>query len=70
MRHPLPFFSARAKWRMAALLIIVLALCVFGAIYGGGEAETAAQLGPGWTCKTNVLGTVCLSDAAKTMAKR
>jgi hypothetical protein len=65
MRHPLPLRD-RINWRLVALLIVLLALCLAGAIYSGGEARTAAQLGPGWSCTSNILGTVCVRDLAKT----
>jgi hypothetical protein len=69
MRHPLPL-RERINWRLAALLIAILVLCLAGAMYGGGEARTVTQLGPGWSCTPNLLGTVCVRDVTKTAAKR
>jgi hypothetical protein len=74
MRHPLTFRS-RLNWRLIALLTVLLALCLAGAIYGGGDTRTAtAALGPGWSCTPNILGTVCVRDVTKdvtrTAAKR
>ncbi len=68
MRHPLPL-RARVNWRLVALLIAILTLCLAGAIYSGGEARTAAQLGPGWSCTPNILGTVCVRDLTRTAVK-
>jgi hypothetical protein len=68
MRHPLPL-RERINWRLVAVLTAILTLCFVGAIYssgGGGEARTAAQLGPGWNCKPNLIGTVCVRDVTKT----
>jgi hypothetical protein len=69
MRHPLPL-RERINWRLVALLIAILVLCLAGAMYGGGEARTVTQLGPGWSCTPNLLGTVCVRDVTKTAAKR
>lgn len=74
MRQTLPVRS-RLHWRLIALLLVLLALGVFGALYGGGDASTAtAALGPGWSCTPNILGTVCvrdvIQDVTKTAAKR
>jgi hypothetical protein len=74
MRQPLPV-RARLNWRLIALLIALLALGGFGALYGGGDASTTtATLGPGWNCSANILGTVCVRDVTqavtKTAAKR
>ncbi len=70
MRHPLPL-RQRINWRLVALLTAILTLCLAGAIYsgGGGEARTATQLGPGWSCTPNLLGTVCVRDVSKTAVK-
>jgi hypothetical protein len=69
MRHPLPL-RERINWRLVALLIAILFLCLAGAMYGGGEARTVTQLGAGWSCTPNLLGTVCVRDVTKTAAKR
>ena len=69
MRHPLPF-RERINWRVVALLFAILVLCLAGAIYGGGEARSVTQLGPGWSCTPNLLGTVCVRDVTTTTAKR
>jgi hypothetical protein len=72
MRQTLPS-RARRTWRLIALLIGLLALGVFGALYGGDDARTTtatAALGPGWSCTPNILGTVCVRDVTKTAAKR
>ena len=65
MRHPLPL-RERINWRLVALLIAILTLCFAGAIHSGGEARTAAQLGPGWNCTPNLFGTVCVRDVTRT----
>jgi len=69
MRHPLPL-RERINWRVVALLIAIFVLCLAGVIYGGGEARTVTQLGPGWSCTPNLLGTVCVRDVTTTTAKR
>jgi hypothetical protein len=74
MRQTLPS-RARRTWRLIALLSGLLALGLFGALYAGGDARTAtttatATLGPGWSCKPNILGTVCVRDVTVTTAKR
>jgi hypothetical protein len=74
MRHPQPL-RARLNWRLIALLVVLLALGLFGALYAGGDARTAtatatAALGPGWSCKPNILGTTCVRDVTKITAKR
>jgi hypothetical protein len=71
MRHPVPF-SARINWRLVAIGIAILMLCLAGALYDGGEARTATSLGlgSGWTCAPNLIGTVCVKDVTKTAAKR
>jgi hypothetical protein len=73
MRHPLPL-SERINWRLVALLIAILTLCFGAALYdSGGEARTATrlshELGAGWTCAPNLIGTVCVKDVAKTAAR-
>ena len=69
MRHPLPL-RAHLSWRLIALLVVLLALALAGGFYGVGDASTAtAALGPGWSCRPNILGTVCVRDVTKT-AKR
>ena len=69
MRHPLPVIK-RINWRLVALLVGILTLLLGGAIYdGGGEARTAAALGPGWSCTPNLIGTVCVRDVARTVVK-
>jgi hypothetical protein len=65
MRHPLPL-RERINWRLVALLIAILTLCLAGALYSGGETRTAAQLGPGWSCTPNLLGTVCVRNVSNT----
>jgi len=73
MRHPLPL-RERINWRLVALLIAILTLCLAGAFYNGDEARTVTslgnELGAGWTCTPNLLGTVCVKDVTKTAAKR
>lgn len=73
MRHPLPL-RERINWRLVALLIAILTLCLAGALYNGGEARTVTslgnELGVGWTCTPNLIGTVCVKDVTKTAAKR
>jgi len=69
MRQPLPV-RARLNWRLITLLIALLALGVFGVLYGGGDASTAtAMLGPGWNCSANILGTVCVRDVTQAVTK-
>lgn len=68
MRHPLPLHK-RINWRLVALLIAIFTLCLAGAIYSGGETRTAAQLGPGWSCRPNLVGTVCVRDVSRTAVK-
>jgi hypothetical protein len=68
MRHPLPF-SKRINWRLVALLIAILTLCLAGALYDGGDARTVTSLGPGWTCTPYLISTVCVKDVANTAAK-
>ena len=69
MRHPLPF-SQRMNWRLITLAAVLLALCLVGAIFTGGEARTSAELGPGWRCTPNLVGTVCVRDPTKTAARQ
>ena len=73
MRHPLPF-RERINWRVVALVTAILALCLAGALYGGGEAGTATslgiELGAGWSCSSRLIGTVCVRDVTHAAARR
>jgi len=69
MRHPLPL-RERINWRLVALLIAILTLCLAGALYNGDEARTVTSLGPGWTCTPYLISTVCTKDATTLRAAR
>ena len=73
MRHS-SSLRAHINWRLVALVIAILTLCLAGALYGGGETRTATTLdiglGAGWTCTPNLIGTVCERDVKQTAAKR
>ena len=72
MRHSVPL-SSRINWRLVALLIAILTFCAAAVLYDGGVARSSTalgrELGSGWTCTPNLIGTVCVKDAVKAAAR-